>query len=723
MAENYRPLKMLHGYDFGGAGNDIAAKKRIIEKRIDDLHEKGYGGIVTNVDMDRNYLQDAESWELFRYALQYAARKYDMKLWIYDEKGYPSGGAGGLTLRENPDYECKGLVLVKQSAAAGEEVVLEKPRGHLAVQAVYFIDEEGARRDLLHAVSPEGTLHFTAPCRCEIYYFITKKLYEGTHAQHNTCAARRYISLTDKEAVGAFIRNTYQAYTDHLTGLKVPDDSIQAFFTDEPSLQACYLNEGLDPAQIDDPFDRAIPLYPVVAWENGLTELYRERYGEDLLLRLQDLFEGDDRRAKVTRYRFYTLLSDLYEDAFYRQISEFCAAHGIAFSGHLLLEENLLHHAIFEGNFFNLVRHMHIPGIDMLFTKPESVLQFAETPKLLSSVASWYGREHVMSEISGHTENALGIPFDIRDIVCAQLLQFVLGVDIFNSYFDDGSLTMEENRRLCDTVSRVCAEFSGKNSMADVLLYYPIESAQASVKGSDRQLYLRPYDAEATACEESWRGAIDALLRNHYMFDCADENVLAGADILREECCIRNPASGLRYHALIVPKLAAVTLSALEIFQKCADCGIPVIVNDLSPAVTVLDTEDEAAGNNAVLRLLASENVTNVCAGSDLLKSLRYILPPDIELSGDEGQVIALSKKDRVSGKISYIAVNISTLPRIVDITADLRGPFGAQSPESAACMDPETGAWREIPIKILSGDRISLSAEIPERGARIVRF
>lgn len=57
MAENYRPLKMLHGYDFGGAGNDIAAKKRIIEKRIDDLHEKGYGGIVTNVDMDRNYLR------------------------------------------------------------------------------------------------------------------------------------------------------------------------------------------------------------------------------------------------------------------------------------------------------------------------------------------------------------------------------------------------------------------------------------------------------------------------------------------------------------------------------------------------------------------------------------------------------------------------------------------------------------------------------------------
>ena len=100
--ENYRPLKILHGYSFGEAGTDIGEKKRIIEKRIDDLRKKGYGGIVTNVDMDQNYLHDAESWELFRHAVQYAVNQRGMKIWIYDEKGYPSGSAGGLTVRENP---------------------------------------------------------------------------------------------------------------------------------------------------------------------------------------------------------------------------------------------------------------------------------------------------------------------------------------------------------------------------------------------------------------------------------------------------------------------------------------------------------------------------------------------------------------------------------------------------------------------------------------------
>lgn len=68
-------------------------------------------------------------------------------------------------------------------------------------------------------------------------------------------------------------------------------------------------------------------------------------------------------------------------------------------------------------------------------------------------------------------------------MICAQLIQFVLGVDIFNSYFDDGSLTQEENRLLCDTVARACEEFAGKTSMADVILYYPIESGTGLRQG------------------------------------------------------------------------------------------------------------------------------------------------------------------------------------------------------------------------------------------------
>lgn len=68
-------------------------------------------------------------------------------------------------------------------------------------------------------------------------------------------------------------------------------------------------------------------------------------------------------------------------------------------------------------------------------------------------------------------------------------------------------------------------------------------------------------------------------------------------------------------------------------------------------------------------------------SGEYALKSLQYILPPNIELIGDEGQVVALSKRDPDSGKISYIAVNTSNVSRKVALVLDYPGPFGTKPP------------------------------------------
>lgn len=706
--ENFRPLKMLHGYAYP-QGSTYEDKKKIVESRIDDLHDKGYGGIVTNVDFSYNYMENPENWELFKHSVNYAANTYGMKIWLYDENGYPSGTAGGMTLKENPDFECKALAMIKKPAKAGETVVIEKPRGHMNVISAYAVKNDGAMIGLSSCVSESRTLTYTADADCEIYYFITKKLYEGTHAQHNVCASRRYVSLTDKKAVAAFIRNTYKAYTDSLEGLDIPKDAVQAFFTDEPSFQACYINEGLNPQRVDDPYDNEIPLYPIVAWENDLDKLYAEKYGEALQHKLHLLFESDERHAKSFRFRFYTLLSKLYEEAFFCQISKFCEEHGIAFSGHLLLEENLLHHALFEGNFFDFMRHMHIPGIDMLYTKPKSVMDYAATPKLLSSVASWYAREHVMSEISGHTETALRIPFDINDIVCAQLLQLALGVDIFNSYFDDGALTKEENLILCDTVSRANAEFAGKISMANVLLYYPIESAQVSVKGSANQLYARPYDTVSIACEQSWRGHIDALIRNRYMFDCVSANALESAEV-RESCkCIRNPISGLCYKALVIPKLSAVTSAAVSRFIKYAETGVPVIVSDMSDCI-VVDAED----NSIIDALLSCKNVIQAASVKDSLAALRGAVSPAAVISEDMKDIVMLAKRDASSGKMAYMALNISESPLSFDITlTDASG--------SLTAMDPKNGEWRDTPAEKCT-EGLKIHTDLPALGAVIIR-
>ena len=76
--------------------------------RAEDIEKKGFAGIVGNVPYGEGYPDDEAEWQRtsdgFREFL-----KRDMHVWIYDEKGYPSGTAGGAVTDMNPDFIAQGL--------------------------------------------------------------------------------------------------------------------------------------------------------------------------------------------------------------------------------------------------------------------------------------------------------------------------------------------------------------------------------------------------------------------------------------------------------------------------------------------------------------------------------------------------------------------------------------------------------------------------------------
>jgi hypothetical protein len=109
-------------------------------------------------------------------------------------------------------------------------------------------------------------------------------------------------------------------------------------------------------------------------------------------------------------------MSDLYEQAYFAQLSDYCAQVGLNFSGHILLEDDLPLHVMFEGNFFSLLRHMHTPGIDMLWSTPEKLWQYAFTPLLVRSIADVYGRGHVMDEVATRQMTVLVSSHNLREL-------------------------------------------------------------------------------------------------------------------------------------------------------------------------------------------------------------------------------------------------------------------------------------------------------------------
>src|SRR3546814_8351065 len=62
----------------------------------DQLLGYGFGGVMTSTPYN-NYLQSTRVWDQFVQALELAGKK-DMYVWLTDERGYPSGAAGGVVV-------------------------------------------------------------------------------------------------------------------------------------------------------------------------------------------------------------------------------------------------------------------------------------------------------------------------------------------------------------------------------------------------------------------------------------------------------------------------------------------------------------------------------------------------------------------------------------------------------------------------------------------------
>ena len=77
-------------------------------REVDALLDCGYAGVVGNLPYTERFPEDAAAWEQTAQAFR-AFTSRGLHAWIYDEKGYPSGTAGGAVVDENPDFVAEGL--------------------------------------------------------------------------------------------------------------------------------------------------------------------------------------------------------------------------------------------------------------------------------------------------------------------------------------------------------------------------------------------------------------------------------------------------------------------------------------------------------------------------------------------------------------------------------------------------------------------------------------
>jgi hypothetical protein len=689
-----RILKIIHSWP-----DDPSAQDNLIRQ----LSRQGFGGVVCNVSFDE-YLRSDAKWKAFTRAVT-TARKAGWSLWLYDERGYPSGTAGGIVLREHPEWEASGL-LIAESQTCGDTVSLIMPPGRPflvgalsqhdgKIDPAGIIDLAGQVRD--------GRLNWQPPRgRWRVLAITLNRLYEGTHAEGNLADHIPYINLLMPGPTRRFLEVTHEPYANHL-GTDLGKYFV-ATFTDEPSLMSLFL--------------KPMP-YRVLPWAPNLPSEFMKRRGYAIEPIVPDLVLDGGSRGEKHRYDYWLTIAELVSECYFGQIQDCCQGHHLRSGGHLLMEEGLVAHVPLYGDFLRAARRLDAPSIDCLSSLPPEAPWFIA--RLLASAAGLEGKTVVMSETSDHAQRFRppGDKRPARDVTEAEIRGtlnrlFVGGVNCITSYYSFAGLSDTALQRLNTWVGRCGTMLSGGHQVADVALVYPVQSVWP------RFVPSRHWTGEAhaaTEVEDTYRAAMESLFNSRREFTIVDARAIDDAAI-RDGALVHG---ALRWRVVVLPAVDTLPLAAWQKLARFARDGGVVVALGLLPANSeaqfpspqVLALARELFGNaSGVPTSLAHSSGGGgvfLPHGSEGLLPivLDGLLEPEISVSPPAAPLRMTHR--RVDGHDLFFVINDAPRPWSGEVEFSARG--------MAETWDPASG--KVFPHS--NSSRISVALD--DYGATIVRF
>lgn len=458
--------------------------------------------------MDPEYLTP-EFFELVSFALR-EAKARGILAWVYDEGGWPSGGAAGLTFRQNPD-----AILYKPEARS---VTLQCDER--------FVPEEGfialfnGKRRLPDDYIASRNVTLTA-------YYAVKHMDDWSR-----------IDGTSETAVDTFINNTYEAYKAAIGDLFGED--MPLFFTDEPGLQRDTLAKGL-------------------------YEKFEKEYGYDIrdylyvILKDGEFCETEEEiRARID---WATLTGKLFRQNTYEKLERWCEKNGVYFSGHLDLD-NRPWGAVAKGYFSHIdtLRHFHVPGIDVIWEQiryprgngavDDETRGYGFFPRLAPSAARVEGRNVTLTETfsiygDGVTPDEIKYALNyqaVRGINCFNILGIPYGKARCSALMMRPAFAPEKPgflnlKHINEYYARLSYLLRLGYAEGDTALYHPCSDFAAGPAASDEANVT--FKATGTALEDK-----------NIAFDIVDDNVIRDAVDTGDGLKIGNAL----YRHIVVPK-------------------------------------------------------------------------------------------------------------------------------------------------------------------------
>ena len=579
--------------------------------QINEMNRKGVRGFIMHPrhGLITPYLSD-EWMDRIETCIK-EADKLRMKAYLYDENNWPSGPVDGELLERYPEFQMSGCYLSQEWTIRGGRRLraeIEPADGLIAVVAVPI--GRGGRLQGLpesavsligHVSWPGGSagasrsdptpspavLDWTAPSgRWQVMAFTRRILRRATFFDG-------YLDTLSKDAVGQFIRMTHEKYAERFEDYF--GGTVDGIFTDEPSMN--FNGRG------------ALPWTPTLPSEFGW------RHGYDMIGALPAVFKDAGPATPQLRCDFYDTVTELYTQAFFKQIYEWCDRRRLNFLGHVLCEGEFYDGTKHQGDFFRGARYMHFGGVDFLTeaTWPDpdkSGLNNLVGPKLASSAAHIYGKPRVLSEAFGL---ASGWAIDLRNLKWMADWQVALGVNLFGPHAFYYSIQGHRKwecppgefyqsafwpyyKVFADYTARLCAAMSGAFHVADIAVIYPVRSMWSAIDPTNTP--------EAQRIRTSLDKVTMALLQAGFDFDILPEEAFV-EDM--DPTDLEHFGSLEQYKAIIVPGCTTLLEETAHFLNMSIQDGNAVVVCGDLPERFVTGSASEWAGGFVTPDVLADQ--------------------------------------------------------------------------------------------------------------------
>ncbi|MFI5338139.1 MAG: glycosyl hydrolase, partial [Opitutales bacterium] len=438
---------------------------------------------------------------------------------------------------------------------------------------------------------------------------------------------------------------------------------------------------------------------------------FRARKGYDLLPHLESLFCDTGPIDRKIRCDFHGLIAELCAETFFGGLRAWCRRHGVASSGHLLGEENLIWQTMFNGEPFACYRNFDIPGIDMITSDPEKIMakDYFMVPKVAGSAGRLQGSRRLMCEISDF--------FGIMDrhhasraqMECTAGILFSFGVTDLCSYYTlsfqpeetlkPGEFSVRTYRPYTDFVTRLNARFTAATVETHVAVLHPIVALQAHYVPSTRSMYEPHPRADVNFLDGAFTDLCRGLLQHQIDFDVVDEAGLAGAKIEGPTLAVGER----RYRVLVLPPLDTIRLGTMAAIERFAAAGGVVLAHPLMPRYAAEGPDGDARIGALVSQMRAAGALVVAEPGSPPLASrVKTRVAPGCELAPSWAHLLCTTLTGP-AGR-AYFLVNTSAQAYVGT------GTFPA-SGRPVLC-DPSSGEERLLPGERMGGSstRVALA-------------